>query len=112
MASTQTKVAPQAPAAERRRHPRTPVQCSVQLRSPDRPGSAPIDGTLVDFSACGVGIRLSGPLAPGKEFLLNIPTAADKLANLQYRVVRCCPLGRGGFHIGAVFIRPARPSGT
>jgi hypothetical protein len=90
------------------------------LRLADAGNLAPVPARLVDLSAGGVGIRLQRPLAPGKQFTLEVGGAAaaggaggaagsgDGFA-LRYQVVRCKPLGQGWFHIGAAFVRKPAP---
>jgi hypothetical protein len=71
-------------------------------------------------------VRLQRPLAPGKQFILEIgggggavagagargggPADAASLSPLRYRVVRCKPLGQGAFHVGAEFVRTPAPA--
>jgi hypothetical protein len=94
------------------------------LRLPDAGNLGPVPAHLVDVSASGIGVRLKRPLAPGKQFTLEI-SAATKAGEketaaagaalaarngggafvLRYRVVWCKPLGRGTFQIGAAFVR-------
>jgi hypothetical protein len=93
------------PPEERRRKSRTLVQRSVKIHLAGERSDDLIDAQLVDLSASGVGIRMTRPLAPGKEFTLAVSGAQDGLAELHYRSVRCIPLGRGEFHIGAIFVR-------
>lgn len=88
---------------ERRAAPRTKVQKPVQIRASDRDQS--VDGVLLDLSACGIGIRLNKPLAPGKTFVLVLPDTMERAAPLKYRVTRCIPKGHGEFHIGAAYFR-------
>jgi hypothetical protein len=122
-----TIAAPAPIAAERRRTPRRAVDRPVMLRVADAGNLAPVPARLVDLSAGGVGVRLQRPLAPGKQFTLEVRGAAapagggaaatgDGLA-LRYQVVRCKPLGHGWFHVGAMFVRkpapaPAKPGGA
>ena len=93
---------------ERRAVPRTRVDRPVQLRLVDDQEAGPVDALLIDVSASGVGLRLTEPLAPGREFVLALPNATAVSTPLQYRVVRCKPLGRGEFQVGAAFIRTPR----
>jgi hypothetical protein len=118
---TKADAAP-ARAVERRRTPRRPVDRAVVLRLADAGNLGPVPAQLVDLSAGGVGVRLKRPLAPRKQFTLEVGGAAaaggsgtgDGFA-LRYQVVRCRPLGHGLFHVGAVFVRtpaagPVKPS--
>jgi hypothetical protein len=89
---------------ERRAAPRTKVQKLVQIRPNDARDKS-VDGVLLDLSACGIGLRLNKPLAPGKTFVLVLPDTKERAAPLNYRVVRCTPKGHGEFHIGAAFFR-------
>src|SRR4051794_7164203 len=94
--------AAQAVVAERRRTPRRPVDRDVMLRLADAGNVAPVQARLIDLSAGGVGLRLQRPLAPGKQFTLEVGgTAAAGAAPaagtaeafaLRYQVVRCKPL--------------------
>jgi hypothetical protein len=110
-----TVAAPAPIAAERRRTPRRAVDRPVMLRVVDAGNLPPVPARLVDLSAGGVGVRLQRPLAPGKQFTLEVRGAAaaagtgDGLA-LRYQVVRCKPLGHGWFHIGAMFVRKPAPA--
>jgi hypothetical protein len=104
------------------------VDRPVVLRLPDAGNLGPVPAHLVDVSASGIGVRLKRPLAPGKQFTLDVGTqakageavVADKAAVaaaacpsgsaggafvLWYRVIWCKPLGQGAFHIGAAFVR-------
>ena len=93
-----------APRKERRAAPRTKVQKPVQIR-PSESRDKSVDGILLDLSACGIGLRLNKPLAPGKTFALVLPDGMSHAAPINYRVVRCIPKGHGEFHIGAAFYR-------
>jgi hypothetical protein len=97
---------------ERRVAERTPVDRAVVVRVLNVVGDGhgpPIPARLEDLSATGVGLRLSQPIAPGRHFLLAPPacaaTAAAPVDPLSFCVVRCTPLGRGQFHVGARFVR-------
>ena len=108
-----TAVAAAAPVNERRGAPRTPVDRPVEIRlldSAGAPEAKTIAARLVDLSASGVGLRVARPIAPGNQFLLSPPAAANAAAAaamnpLVYCVVRCKPLGGGQFHVGASFAR-------
>ena len=70
------------------------------------PDSRMVDAMLLDLSASGVGLRMpSPPLPPGTQFTMQLPALVDVQTPLRYRVVRCRPLGRGEFHIGAASCR-------
>jgi hypothetical protein len=73
------------PPEERRRKSRTLVQRSVKIHLAGERSEDLIDAQLVDLSASGVGIRMTRPLAPGKEFTLAVSGAQDGLAELHYR---------------------------
>jgi hypothetical protein len=105
-----------APAVERRRTARRRVDRAVVLRLADAGAPAPVPAQLLDLSAGGVGLRLQRPLAPGKQFTLEVggSAAAGAAGNsgafaLRYQVVRCRPLGHGLFHVGAAFVRTPAP---
>ena len=104
-----------SPAAERRRTSRQPVDRPVTLRLADAGNLGPVPARLVDLSAGGIGLRLPRPLAPGKQFTLEVgnPTTAaagnGEAFALRYVVVRCRPLGHGSFHVGARFVRTPTP---
>jgi hypothetical protein len=98
------------------------------LRLADSANLGPVPARLVDLSAGGVGVRLQRPLAPGKQFTLEVPGvstsgsaggsthddgaagAGGEAKALRYRVVRCKPLGQGAFHVGAAFVRTPAPT--
>jgi hypothetical protein len=119
-------VAPAAAAAaatptgtERRRTPRHPVDRDVMLRLADAGNLGPVPARMVDLSAGGVGVRLQRPLAPGKQFTLEVGSTPPGSAGngvgteafaLRYQVVRCKPLGHGMFHVGAEFVRMPAPA--
>jgi hypothetical protein len=98
------------PGAERRASPRMPVDKSVEIRPLDDVLGRPVSAHMVDLSAGGIGLRLSRPLARGREFVLVLPGGGAGAASahpngLRYRVVRCLPQRDGTFLVGCSFIR-------
>lgn len=89
---------------DRRKSVRVEHRATFQLRPLLNSGMGePVTVVLQDFSATGIGIIHSQPLACGEQFQIPLSAPAMRALSLICTVVRCEKMDEGLFNIGFEF---------
>ena len=91
-------------SAERRRHPRTQLQMTLNCIRLDPDGGDVVDTLhMVDISRNGLGANTDRPYYPGQRIVLSLPLSSSGGRRNIYATVVRCRQDQDGYRVGLQF---------